>query len=70
MIQFCADSKLLFGKNDPVIKYACMQIGVHNSCALNREQLCNDTQTYMTKREQMCLLAQSRSIRGLVKYAN
>ena len=25
------------------------------SCALDREQLCNDTQTSMTKRKQMCL---------------
>ena len=73
--------RLLSSKNDPVIKYACMQIRVllctesgttlslnrnepvikcacmltRYNCALNRELLCFDFQTCMTKREQLCL---------------
>ena len=73
--------RLLSSKNDPVIKYTCMQIRVllctesgtalslnwnepvikcacmltRYNCALNRELLCFDIQTCMTKREQLCL---------------
>ena len=44
--------RLLSSKNDPVIKYACML--TRYNCALNRELLCFDIQTCMTKKEQLC----------------
>ena len=53
-VLLCTESgtTLSLNWNEPVIKCACML--TRYNCALNRELLCFDIQTCMTKMEQLC----------------